>query len=73
MEAIADSWLFGIFILIVVLFFLIKIIPESWRYLKNKRKILSDLPEESQKEIQKEYNNNVWSNLRRLLKWLFWI
>jgi hypothetical protein len=73
MEAIADSWLFGIFILIVVLFFLVKIIPESWRYLKNKRKILSDLPEESQKEIQKEYNNNVWSNLRRLLKWLFWI
>jgi hypothetical protein len=73
MEAIADSWLFGIFILIVVLFFLIKIIPESWHYLKNKRKILSDLPEESQKEIQKEYNNNVWSNLRRLLKWLFWI
>jgi len=73
MEAIADSWLFGIFLLIVVLFFLIRIIPELWHHWKNRRKILSDLPEESQKEIQKEYKKNVWSTLKRLLKWLFWI
>lgn len=73
MEAIADSWLFTIFMLVVVFFLLIKIIPELWCYWKNKRKIISDLPEERQKAIKKEDKENVRSNLKRLLKWLFWI
>jgi hypothetical protein len=73
MEAIGDSWLFAILILVIVFLLLIKIIPELWRNWQNRRKTYIDLPKEGQDAIKKEYKKDVMSNLRRFLKWFFWI
>jgi len=71
MESKTDSWLFFIFIVVLLFLFLSGIIPGLWHHLKNKRNTLVRLPKEDQKGIRKEYNKMYCQNLKVLLKGFF--
>ena len=71
MESKTDSWLFFIFIVVLLFLFLSGIIPGLWHHFKNKRNTLVRLPKEDQKGIRKEYKKMYCQNLKVLLKGFF--
>jgi hypothetical protein len=71
MEAIVDSWLFVVFIWVLVILLLIKLVSELLYVRKKRKENPTDLPGLSQEEAKSEYKKNIWSNFKVFLKWFF--
>ena len=67
MEAIGESWIFAVFLMVINLVLITMLIRE----LRKRRKTLSGLPKEDQKALRKEYRKDGVSNFKLFFKLFF--